>query len=192
VTDGDMAEVLKVMFSSPAQLMGTRGHLYSLKTLLDDPRYVDAVFELEAAAYELNRRYDVEMRFPDGRVIRVEVKAYEGVDFADARIWDTLLGETGQFTRDIAGAIDRADSIDSLFDDLLYFFPDPVQFPNVDLGRVREAFVLPNINGDVQVNAVPALIADAVNRKGFDIQDVYDRLELRLSGDMIRTYSGPF
>jgi hypothetical protein len=188
VTSG-LDEALKVMFSSSSYFTGLRGQIYTLRKLADDPAYAGFRFELEVSGYVTDRRIDIVLVAPDGKRTLVEVKAYEGLDFDSDAIWTKLLGVNGQFSRDLTAAIERSTSIDDLFDDLLYFFPDPTQHPNVDLDRVRNEFLNPFILSGPTHELVPQTIKDAAAGKGYDLVEVYARLEARLNADMIRTYT---
>ncbi len=188
--DGGLGDAIKVMFSSETQFTGFRGQIYSLRALADDPAYASYRFSLEVDDYTTNRRIDIQM-LADGKRIDVEVKAYEHWEFDSDTIWTNLLGPTGQFTRDLTGAIERSTSLDDLFDDLLYFFPDPAQYPNVDLDRVKDEFLLPFIQSGPTHELVPQMIKDAAAKKGYDLVALYERLESRVNADMIRSYTTP-
>jgi hypothetical protein len=189
--DGGLDDTVKVMFSSSTQFTGFRGQIYTLRNLTDDPAYAGYRFELEVYDYLTKRRIDIVLVASDGKRTFVEVKAYEHWEFDSDAIWTKLLGETGQFTRDLFGAIKRSASIDELFDDLLYFFPDPDQYPNVDLDRVRNEFLNPFILSGPTYELVPQLIKGTAADKGYDLVEVYVRLEAKLNADMIRTYTTP-
>lgn len=185
-------EVLKVMFSSSSLKQATKGHLLSLKTIADNPNFAGAKFRLEVDSFESSRRIDIEAEFPDGRKIKMEVKAYESRDF-DTIDWDKFFGGWGQFDRDLADSLRNATTLDDAFKDLMYIFPDPAKSPNVDLNLIRNRFLEPidPVSGVVDEDLIPKALMEVIEETGQSPTDVYIRLKAAADSTLITTYDIP-